>query len=319
MKTTRRGPSLEDVKTLVPFLVSASLALAQQSQTSNLTFDVNGHPVEGATSMVSRSPGSADRIETVRSINGRNVPVESVEDKVISDSGGVKVVERLVKRYDAGGRSGAPEKVRIEERKNPDGSVNTSTSVLRADINGTYAVAERSVTESRKSGDTTVSSTVIERPTLNGSMQAVERKEDTRRESADGSVSENSTILRRDTNGRFAETARQVVEKTVSNGKIVENTATYEATSGQMELVQQTVSKEVTGSNQREVDVFEAGLLGRAGDNTPQLREQRLIEKKPTATGAVESISIRRPSPSDPGKLGIPQKVGEVVCTGKCK
>src|SRR4051794_33795958 len=90
LKRARRRPSLEDVKTLVPFFVSASLALAQQSQTSNLTFDVNGRPVQGATSMVSRSPGSADRIETVRSINGRNVPVESVEDKVVSDSGGVK-------------------------------------------------------------------------------------------------------------------------------------------------------------------------------------------------------------------------------------
>ncbi len=260
-----------------------------------------------------------ERIETVRNLNGRRVPVESVEDKVVSESGGVKIIERLVKRYGADGRPGPPEKVHIEERKNADGSVNTATSVMRADINSTYVVAERSLTESKKSGDTTTASTVIQRPTLNGSLEIVEKKELVKRESPGGSESQNLTVLQRGINGRFGETAKQVLEKTVADGRTVENIAVYEATNGQMQLVRQTVSREVTGSNQKEVDVFEVGQAGREGGSRPQLREQRLVEKTPAANGTVERISIRRPLDSDPNRLGNAQNVGEVICTGTCK
>ena len=276
--------------------------------------------MEGASSLVNQSPGSADRIEMVRSVNGRSVPMASVEDKVVSESGGVKVIERLVKRYDANGRPGPPEKVHIEERKNADGSVNVSTSVMRADINGNYSVAERTVTDAKKVGDTTSSNTVVERPTLNGSLEVVERKEVVKRETADGSVSQSSSILQRDTNGRFEETAKQLLEKTVAGGRTVENVATYEASGAGMQLVRQTVSKEMTGSNQKEVDVFVAEQAGRVGDSAkPHLREQQIIEKTATANGAVESISVRRPLASDPNRLGSAQKVEDIICTGKCK
>ncbi len=307
------------MKPLAIVLVSVSLGVAQQTASSTVNFDINGRRVEGASSLVNQSPGSAERIETVRNVNGRNVPVESVEDKVVSDSGGVKVIERVVKRYDASGRPGPAERVHIEERKNADGSVNTATSVMRADLNGRYSVAERSVTDSRKVGDTVNSNTVVERPTLNGSLEVVERKEVTKRESADGSVSESSSLSQRDTNGRFGELAKQVVEKTVANGRTVENVATYQAGAGGMQLIRQTVSKEVAGSNQKEVDVFEIGQAGRVGDTKPTLREQRVIEKTMTPTGAVESISVRRPLASDPNRLGNSQKVEEIICTGKCK
>ncbi len=307
------------MRTIAAVFVAAGLSFAQQTAISSGTFDINGRRVEGASSLVNQSPGSADRIETVRSLNGRSVPVESVEDKVVSDSGGVKVIERVVKRYDANGRPGPAEKVHIEERKNADGSVNMATSVLRADLNGNYSVAERTVTDSKKSGDTTSSSTIVERPTLNGSLEVVERKEVVKRETADGSVSQNSSVSRRDTNGRFGEAAKQVLEKTVSGGRTVENVATYEIGAAGMQLIRQTVSKEVAGSNQKEVDVFEGTQAGRVGTGQPQLREQQLIEKTPTANGAVERISVRRPLASDPNRLGNAQKVEEIICTGKCK
>jgi hypothetical protein len=307
------------VKSLVPVFFLASLSLAQQSRMTSRTYDINGPGIDNVTSFVNRSPGSVERIETVRNLDGRRIPVESVEDKVVSESGGVKIIERLVKRYDANGRPGPPEKVHIEESKNADGSVNTAISIMRADINGTYTVAERSLTDSKKSGDTTTSTTVIQRPTVNGSLEVVEKKELVKRESPGGSESQNLTVLQRDMNGRFDETAKQVLEKTVVNGRTLENVATYEATNGQMQLIRQTVSQEVTGSNQKEVDVFEVGQAGRAGDSRPQLRERKLIEKTPTANGAVERISLRRPLESDPNRLGDAQKVGEVICTGKCK
>lgn len=307
------------MRTLVAVFVTAGLSFAQQTVVSSGTFDINGRRVEGASSLVNQTPGSADRIEMVRSVNGRTVPVESVEDKVVSELGGVKIIERVVKRYDANGRPGPPERVHIEERKNADGSVNSATSVMRADLNGNYALAERTVTDSKKSGDTTNSNTVVERPTLNGSLEVVERKEVVKRETADGSVSQSSSVSRRDTNGRFGEAARQVLEKTVAGGRTVENVATYEAGSTGMQLIRQTVSKEVAGSNQKEVDVFEMAQAGRVGNTKPELREQRIIEKRPTANGAVESISVRRPLASDPSRLGNAQKVEEIICTGKCK
>ncbi len=307
------------MRILVAIFVTAGLSFAQQTVVSSSTFDINGRRVEGASSLVNQTPGSADRIEMVRSVNGRTVPVESVEDKVVSELGGVKIIERIVKRYDANGRPGPPERVHIEERKNADGSVNSATSVMRADLNGNYALAERTVTDSKKSGDTTNSNTVVERPTLNGSLEVVERKEVVKRETADGSVSQSSSVSRRDTNGRFGEAARQVLEKTVAGGRTVENVATYEAGSTGMRLIRQTVSKEVAGSNQKEVDVFEMDQAGRVGNTKPELREQRIIEKRPTANGAVESISVRRPLASDPNRLGNAQKVEEIICTGKCK
>lgn len=307
------------MRTLISVFVAAGLSFAQQTVVSSGTFDINGRRVDGASSLVNQAPGSADRIEMVRSVNGRTVPVESVEDKVVSELGGVKIIERVVKRYDASGRPGPPERVHIEERKNADGSVNSATSVTRADLNGNYALAERTVTDSKKSGDTTNSNTVVERPTLNGSLEVVERKEVVKRETADGSVSQSSSVSRRDTNGRFGETARQVLEKTVAGGRTVENVATYEAGSTGMQLIRQTVSKEVAGSNQKEVEVFETAQAGRVGSTKPELREQRIIEKTATANGAVESISVRRPLASDPNRLGKAQKVEEIICTGKCK
>lgn len=295
------------------------MSFAQQSQTSSSTFDINGRRVAGASSLASQAPGSSDKIETVRNVNGRNVPVESVEDKVISESGGVKIIERLVKRYDASGRPGPPDKIRIEERKNSDGSVNTSTSVMRSDLNGRYAMAERSVTDQKKSGDTVVSTTVVERPTLNGSLEVVEKKEGSVRTTADGSVSAMTTTTQRDTNGRFAEAAKEVIEKTVSNGITVENVATYQAGSGGMQLVTQTVSREKKGSNQKEIDVFDTNPDGRTSTGQARLREQRVVEKTATPSGAIENISVRRPLSSDPARLGELRKVEEVICTGKCQ
>ena len=63
------------------------------------------------------------RSQITRDINGRTVPVESTEERVLSDSGSSRVIERIIKRYDANGNPGPPERVRIEETKEPDGSV----------------------------------------------------------------------------------------------------------------------------------------------------------------------------------------------------
>ena len=105
--------------------------------------------------------------------------MESASERVVSDSGGVKVVERTIKRYDANGTPGPAERLTIEERKQPDGSLLTSTTVSRGTINGNFQLAERSTSISRTNGNRTETSTSLERPTLNGSFDLVEKSEQT--------------------------------------------------------------------------------------------------------------------------------------------
>jgi hypothetical protein len=306
------------------FLIVTSLAglLLAQRTSSTATYDANGNRVEGARFSEVRLPGGAtDRRETVQNINGQRVPIQTVDEKVVSDSGGVRVVERLVKKFDASGSAGPPERVRVEERKNPDGSTTTSTSVLRADINGNYAVAERAATITRKSGNTTSSETTVERPTVNGSLETIEKKQETTRELSPGNTERTAVRSARDTNGRFSEVGKEVVEVKKTGDSTVENSAVYESTNGQLELVRQKVSRSTKRGQDEDtvVDVFVPNAQGQAGSTKPQLLQRQVVEKQMTPSGAVETISVQRPSGPDSSRLGPPQKVEETVCTGKCK
>ncbi len=71
-----------------------------------------------------------------------------------------------------------------------------------------------------------------------------------------------------------------------------------------------------------------AGLDGTAISSTTtvdsvkspeQMKEQQLIERTKRPDGSVvETLSVRRPSISDPNRLGNLQKLSETVCKGKC-
>ena len=41
------------------------------------------------------APGAGQKAVTTRNVNGRNVPIESVEEHVVSNSGGTRVIERI--------------------------------------------------------------------------------------------------------------------------------------------------------------------------------------------------------------------------------
>src|SRR5258705_5777458 len=154
---------------LVAALVSVLTLAAQQSteQSSSWTVDANGHRVEGSNYKVVESPTGSQKVETQRSINGRMVPIQSSEDRVLQQDSSFKVIERTIRAFDANGNPGPPTKVRIEERKNPDGSSTIQSTAYRSDINGNSQIAERAVTQIRK-GAATETTTTIERPTLNG-------------------------------------------------------------------------------------------------------------------------------------------------------
>src|SRR5437762_14236013 len=95
-------------------------------------------------------------------MNGRMVPVQATEDKAVSQDSKSKVVDRVIRKYDANGNPGRPIQIRIEETKNPDGSTTVRSTAYEADVNGNQQLFERSTTEIRKSGAATETSTSVE-------------------------------------------------------------------------------------------------------------------------------------------------------------
>src|SRR5438046_5783959 len=110
------------LRTWVALLAFGATLLAQQAerQTSSWTIDSSGRRVEGSRYTAAESPGGSQRVETQQSINGRMAPIQSSEDRVLRQDSQSKVVERVIRKYDATGNLGRPIKVRIEETKNPD-------------------------------------------------------------------------------------------------------------------------------------------------------------------------------------------------------
>jgi hypothetical protein len=255
----------------------------------------------------------------VRNANGRTVPVSRVQDVVVSDSGGVKIIERIVQAFDPNGNSLPPEKVRIEVRMNPDGSEHTLTTIRRVDVNGNLQLTERRTQVARKAGTDSTVGIIVERPTPNAGFSVVEKIEQQERSAGAGRTSSSSTTWQRDPNGRLVEVLKRTAERTAEGDRTVENSADYEsASAGQMRLIRQTVTR--YDPARTEVEVFERAVAGRATshDSTPQLTKRQVIERNTRPDGVTESISVQFPLANDPRRLTPLQKVEEIVCDGHC-
>jgi hypothetical protein len=247
------------------------------------------------------------------------VPVTESEERVISDDGRTRIVERTIRSFGPDGQPLPPERVRLETERRGDGSEVTTAQTWRADLNRNYQLAERSVMETRKSGDTTTASTLVERPSVNGSMELWEKREQLIRTPNPETQAETTTVYRKDPNGRLDESARISVDRSTKNGTTVENAATYQ--SG--ELTGQTVKRSSNTPNGEDVemDIFVTQAPGRAesaSDRRLSLRERRLIERKYSVDGSVESVSVQMPDVNS-NRLSAPKKVEETVCSGACK
>jgi len=305
---------------LIGFLCLGVAAVLAQSSTSVYTYDVNGRRVEARSSDTT----NGTRTERLQNLNGRTVPQEITEERVVSNEGGVRVTERIVRRFDQNGNEAPPEKVLVEERRGSGGMSTTLTTVFRGDGNGRFAVHERSTTESRAGGGITESETRIERPTLNGSFDLVERRLVQRRETQ-SQIEADQTTFRKDANGRMYEAAREETRETRQGDQVVTQTSEFEAaTTGTLQLSRRSVSrlvKDAAGNENRVVDVYGVNSPGRPAEpGTLRLREQQIIERQKSADGSVvETFSIRRPGLADANTLGPAQKISETVCRGNCK
>ncbi|MCC6342686.1 MAG: hypothetical protein IT166_10820 [Bryobacterales bacterium] len=305
---------------LLPLLC---LPLLSQQTTTTYTKDLNGNIVPGATYSTVRSGDATTTTESTEGVNGRRVPMQSVTERVLKDDSTGRVVERIIRRFDANGHPAETEKQQIDEKKNADGSISSTATTYRSDINGNYQLAERVVTDASKSGNTTNSTITVERPTVNGSLDVVEKKVRVDDVGKNASKSD-ETVYRRDQGGRFVEASRVVKDTTEQDGQQVVNTAQYEPSeSGRMKIASQTVArirKNADGTESQEVDIYR-NVPGRADTNaTPALRERQIIEQRKVGNRVIETTSVQRPTVSDPNHLGAPRQISERICVGpNCK
>ena len=297
-------------------LLMVPATLAAQSTTKVYGTDINGNRIL----VGERSAGEGSKTEKIETLNGRRVPVETVDEKVIEKSGGRTVIERTITRRSLDGSPLPPEKIRVEESKDESGHTTTSTTVWRGDINGRMAVTEREITESDKSGDRVQTDTRIERPGVNGSLVLSERR--TAVESGNKTANQREEVIYSpNTNGQFVATGKETSRTYLRDGVPVTESAQYEsASSGSMQLSRQTVTetRKTASGDQELTTVYDAAAPGRSADGQPKLREQRVIDRIRTGDEITETLSIRRASPNDSKQLGPPQRISETVCKGKC-
>lgn len=299
-------------------LLSASLLPGFQAQRRTFVYDPQGRPQLWSA----ESSGDRRSTSTGRDMNGRETRVEEVDENVVRDSGGVKIVERTIRRFDPNGRPLPPEREIVESTQLPGGAVSTSTTLYQAGLNGRLQPARRTTEQTVTSAGVTRTETRIERANLNGAFAAAEQRIAEQRTTGAATETRETTLLP-DTNGRFQEAARRIVTATQANGATREQVDEYEsASTGKLQLSRQSIArveKDPSGAERRVVDVFGPAAPGRPIETgTLALRERQIIELRPTPLGSVETFSIQRPELRGRGQLGDVVKISETVCTGKC-
>jgi len=305
----------------VKYLLFLAIPLASaQSVSTTYSADINGNRVAGPTVI------STDNQHTqiTQSINGRKVPMEQTDEKVLSQSASGRVVEKITKRFDPQGNLAATERNVTEEEKLADGMRSHST-IYRGDPNSQMHEAERRTVESHTQGSGQTTQSEVARPDLTGAFQVVEKKSLVS-ETAGNATHTDQTTYRRSENGGFYPAVRDVSDSTQSGQQVVTKAAHYEPRdTSQLKLTAQTETttvKRPDGSSVSEVSLYGTGVdNGRAPDNqtAPHLREKQTIQQIPGPGGSLtEIVTAQRPSISDPSRLGPTTKISETICTGKC-
>ncbi|MEO8050048.1 MAG: hypothetical protein ABI833_06490 [Acidobacteriota bacterium] len=299
----------------------AGVALAQsggKSTTDLLIPDLNGNRVVGAI----YTANDGDHKELTQSINGRKVPLEQSDTRVLSDGPGGRTSETVTRKYDATGQVVSTERTVVEEKKIPNGAVVHAT-VYRSDLNGQMAEAERRTIETQTRGDHSTTDVTVSRPELNGSFGIAEKRNIV--SAADGkTVHETEVVQIPGANGQLLEAAREVRDQSSANGTTTSTATRYEPDfTGKLSLASQevaTITKEPDGSLVTQVDLYAPAAYGiaRTESATPRLKEQSVIVRREKNGVVTESTSVSRPTLQDPSRLGPSGPVSELVCTGKC-
>jgi hypothetical protein len=299
-------------------LLWAGTAMAQSTAVL-LTPDLNGRSVEAAL----YTSNDGDRTQLDQSINGRLVPLQKSETRILSQSPNARSTEIVVRKYDPTGQLASSERTVTDEQKSPNGSVIHAT-IYRSDANGNFQESERRTIESQTQGATTTSNVTISRPGLSGSFEVAEKRNIVTTAEANA-THETESIQRPAQNGQLAEAARQIREEIKAGGKVTSTTTSYEPNfSGQMSLALQqvdTTTKAPDGSAVTQRNVYAPSVYGIARDDraTAKLREQEVIVRQEKNGAVTETTTVSRPTLADPNLLGPSSVASELVCTGKCQ
>jgi len=303
-------------------LTAAPLAFAQSTTTTYTTDLLNGG--QSVTSVSASTDHTQSQI--VQSINGRDVPLEQRQEKLIRQDENGSVTESIVKRYDGTGQLASTERVVTETRKRPDGGSSTRSTIYRSDINGQEQLAERRAVDTAVSGLTTTTNTVVDQPSINGTFQTVEKRAEVMTTSADKKSSTTTeSIYRNGSDGGFREASRRVTTQVEKANQTVVDTTDYEpgVNAGALQFQERRISTEVSapdGSHATTVDIYAPSADGHVqdADARPQLKQQQFITRVAGPSGVIETFSIREPSVSEANHLGPLRQINQVVCTGNC-
>jgi hypothetical protein len=295
--------------------------LGAQSTSVTYTPDINGNAVSGGA-VVSANGVTTDLRQ---SINGREVPLEQVQEKVLSQSGNTTVTERIVRHFGTNGQVVQTDRIVTETTKTGEGESVIHATTYRSDISGNMNEAERKTVDTHKNGATTVTDTAIEKKDLSGSFSVAEKRTATVEPTTDGK-NQNEDVYLRDANGNLYEAQRSSTVETKSGNQTVSNTAIYEPTvdNGSLALTRQQVLKTTSnpdGSSKQEVEIFGRASDGRAREagTPPALTEKRTIERqKGPGDAVVETQTVQLPDVNNPGRLDPARKVSETICRGEC-
>ena len=259
-------------------------------------------------------------------VHGRRVPMpapsQKVEDRVLSQRPGERVVERIVSKYDETGRLTGTEKELLEDKTGVDGKRTVRTTVWDSNLNGGFTLRERATTRRTQLAASQEAETLVERPNLTGSLELSEKRIGVF--TGDPShIQSETTVFRKDANGRFFQDERESVRiDTAGNETTAESTRYKLPAAGKPELALRQVSRRsrrADGVEVEVVDIYGPAAAGRvtAGD-APNLREQQVIERSPGPEKTfTETLSIRR-TQMDSTRLGPLYKISESVCKGSC-
>ena len=299
-------------------LLYAGLAFAQSNITEFVP-DLNGRSVAAAA----YTAKNGDRTELTQSINGRRVPLQSSETRILSDGPQGRIAETVVRKYDATGKLASTERIVIETQKRPNGAPVHAT-VFRTDVNGQMQEAERRTVETQADGPTAHTAVTVSRPGLSGSFEVAEKRNVV--STADGKTLHETEVIERPVQaGQFAEVGREIRDQATVGGETKSTITNYEPDfTGKMSLIRQQVAniiKAPDGSMVTEVDLYAPSAYGIARDQsaTPKLKEQDVIVRKEKNGVVTETTTVSRPLLADPNRLGPTQTVSEFVCTGKCE
>ena len=300
-------------------LLATSFACAQ-STASNYRPDLNGRLVEG--SQLDVGP-KGDKTERSDSMNGRKVPREVTETRVISESPTGRVIETVTHKFDPTGQPGPVVKTVTEEQTHGNSTTIRATTYF-SDTNGRLQEGERRTVESVKQGATTSSDVTIARPGPSGAFDTIEKRKVVSVADKD-SVHEDETVYRPTQSAGLVPAEREVRDSRKQAGGASQTREVYRPDyTGRMELMTQEVAKTTErpdGTTVTEKNVYARSTDGVAvtGDTAQRVRAQEVIVRsKGAGDTVVETTTLRQTTPGDPTRLGEPRKVSETVCTGKC-